>query len=176
MVGIGDRFFRQTCGDAQQYQATLPYVLTIGTNGPKLESAAAGGTDLAFKKSKQIKRRRIHSEQLTMPARSSRIKSLAASPQMKSILSEVLRPGHSCCTTPFFRQSTSDRILLIVGSLVRDSILEDVSREFKRARPCYGSPSIRPCGWLSATTTLKLSGQRSRALSLEAPNRTSGER
>ena len=43
------------------------YVLTVGTSGPKLEAAEAGGAGLPFKKANKSGGGRIHSANLTMP-------------------------------------------------------------------------------------------------------------
>lgn len=61
---LAERFQLAMHRDTKQLPA---YVLTAGTNGPKIEAADAGGTGLPFKKANKSGGARIHSEHLTMP-------------------------------------------------------------------------------------------------------------
>ncbi len=61
---LAERFHLAMHRETKQLPA---YVLTVGTNGPKLEAADAGGTGLPFKKANKSSGARIHSARLTMP-------------------------------------------------------------------------------------------------------------
>jgi uncharacterized protein (TIGR03435 family) len=61
---LAERFHLSMHRGTRQLNA---YVLTVGTNGPKLEAADADGTGLPFKKANKSGGARIHSGHMTMP-------------------------------------------------------------------------------------------------------------